>query len=98
MGFSSKFNAITLLAAELYAVREGLMMAVDYDIQNLEIETDALFIVRLLGKLDDTYHHELSLVINDVACLTTRFKSLVFKHIPRASNKVAHCLAQYALC
>lgn len=51
----------------------------------------------MLGRLDDTYHHELSPVNNDVAFLTTRFKSLVFKHIPRASNKVAHCLAQYAL-
>lgn len=98
MGFSSKYDVATPLAAQLYAIREGLTMAVDYDIQNLELETDAAILVKLLNNLDDTYHHELSPVINDVACLMSRFKSIEFCHIPRSSNKVAHCLAQYAFC
>lgn len=71
-------------------------MAVDYDIQNLELES-AQSLHTMLVVMDHTYHHELSLVIHDVACLMTRFKSLVFKHIPRGNNKAAHCLAQYAL-
>lgn len=85
---SSKFNAITPVAAELYAVREGLTMAVDYDIQNLELETDAQSLVTMLGTVDHSYHYELSPVINDVACPVVRFKCLI---------KVAHCLDQYAL-
>lgn len=45
----------------------------------------------------DNIYHELSPVINDVVCLMSRFKSIEFKHIPHGANKVAHCLAQYAL-
>ncbi|XP_056695682.1 uncharacterized protein [Spinacia oleracea] len=96
MGFSSKYDASLPLAAELYAIREGLTMAVDYDIQNLELETDATILIKLLHNLDDTYHHELSPVINDVACLMSRFRSIEFTYIPRSTNKVAHCLAQYS--
>lgn len=51
----------------------------------------------MLRTVDNSYHHELSPVINDVACLMARFKCLVIKHGPRVNNKVAHCLAQYAL-
>ncbi|XP_056695663.1 uncharacterized protein [Spinacia oleracea] len=98
MGFSSKYDAATPLVAELYAIREGLTMAVDYDIQNIELETDAEILVKLLKNLDDTYHHDLSPVLNDVACLMSRFRSIEFCHIPRNTNKVAHCFAQYAFC
>lgn len=97
-GFSSKYDAITPSVAELYAIREGLAMEVGYDIQNLKLETDVEILVKLLRNLDDTYHHELSPVLNDVACLMSKFRSIEFTHIPRGSNKVAHCLAQYAFC
>lgn len=50
-GFSSKYNVITPLAAKLYAMREGLTMAIDYDVQNLELETDAETLVKLLGSV-----------------------------------------------
>ncbi|XP_021863932.1 uncharacterized protein [Spinacia oleracea] len=97
MSFSRKFNPINPLAAELYAVRERLMVEVDCDIKDLELETNAQSLVTMLGSVDNTYHHELSAVNNDVDCLRTRFSSLVIKHIPRGSKKVVHCLAQYAM-
>ncbi|XP_056691001.1 uncharacterized protein [Spinacia oleracea] len=97
MGYSSKFNAITPLAAELYAIREGLIMAADYGILNLEVETDAQALLNLLKSVDGSYHEELKPVLGDVSALMASFKSIVVKHIPRAQNKVAHSLAQYAI-
>lgn len=96
MAFASKFSAITPLAAELYTIREGLMMAVDYDIKHLELETDAKTLVTLLNTVDHTYHHELSPVIKDVVCLMNRFPSLEIKHTSRTNNQVAHNLAEYS--
>lgn len=97
MGFSSKFNAITPLAAELYAVREWLLMAVDYDIQNWELETDVKSLLTMLDSAKGKYHEELKPILSDVASLMGRFKSIVVKHCPRGMNKMTHRLAQYAL-
>ncbi|XP_056683220.1 uncharacterized protein [Spinacia oleracea] len=97
MGFASKFNAITPLAAELYAVREGLIMAADYGIQNLELETDAQVLVTMLEAVNDAYHDELRPVLVDVAQFMARFHAIVVKHIPKVKNKVAHELASYAI-
>lgn len=97
MGFSSKFDVITHLAAELFAVQEGLLMTVDYEIQNLKLETDAQSLLTTLDSVNGNYHHELTPVLSDVAILISRFKYFVVKHIPRAKNKVAHSLAHYAL-
>ncbi|XP_021847290.1 uncharacterized protein [Spinacia oleracea] len=72
MGFASKFNVITPLAAELYSIREGLMMAVDYGIKKLELKTDAEILVKMVQSVEDSYHHDLSPVLKDVACLMTR--------------------------
>lgn len=97
VGFSSKFNALTPLAAELHAMREGLLMAQEYEIQNLEIETDADALLTMLGSVNGRYNKELKPLLSDVAGLMGRFKSLIVKHISRANNKVAHALAHYAL-
>lgn len=72
-------------------------MAVDYDVKQLEVETYAEILVKLLGSMDDQYHHELAPVLKDVACLMTRFSSLKVRHIPRMHNKLAHELAHYAI-
>lgn len=97
IGFVSKYNAVTPLAAELYALIEGIQMAVDYDIKELEVETDAEIMVKLLGSMDDQYHHELAPVLRDVACLMTRFVLFKITHLPRMYNKLAHSMAQYAI-
>ncbi|XP_021848876.2 uncharacterized protein [Spinacia oleracea] len=97
IGFASKYNAITPLAAELYALREGLQMAVEYGVQKLEVETDAELLIKLLTSMEDYYHHELAPVIKDVACLMTRFSSFSITHLPRLFNKLAHCMGQYAI-
>lgn len=78
-------------------LREGLLFAVDYNVQKLEVETDAEIFLTMLGSTDEKYHHELSIVLKDIACLMTQFSFLVVKHIPRAHNKLAHCMAQYVI-
>lgn len=97
MGFSSKFNGVSPLAAELYAIREGLVMAVEHKVDKLQLETDALSLLTMMETIDNHHHHELSPVLNDVASLLTRFTSFTITHIPRAQNMVAHCLAANSL-
>lgn len=41
IGFSKKFPASTPLAAELITLRDGLILAKDYNVSHLEVETDA---------------------------------------------------------
>lgn len=72
-------------------------MAVDYEIQNLELETDAKVLLTMLDSVKGRYHEELMPILSNIASLMCRFRSLVVKHIPHAYNKVAHGLTQYAL-
>lgn len=88
MGFSSKFNVIAPLSAELYAMREGLII--------LEIEADVEALLTMLGSVNGMYHEELKPVFTDVTSPMGKFRFLDVKHIPRANNKVARALAHYA--
>ncbi|KNA04166.1 hypothetical protein SOVF_202220 [Spinacia oleracea] len=97
LGYSSKFNVVSPLATELYAIREGLIMAVEHKVSMLQVETDALSLLTMMKTIDDHHHHELSPVLNDVASLLTRFEKVEITHIPRARNMVAHCLAANSL-
>ncbi|XP_056692349.1 uncharacterized protein [Spinacia oleracea] len=97
VGFSSKFNVNSPLAAELYALREGLMIAKDLKFDKLGVETDAVQLTLLLGKVDDQSHHELGPVLREVAQLLGQNWMVNFSHIPRFCNKVAHDLAAHSL-
>ncbi|XP_021852886.2 uncharacterized protein [Spinacia oleracea] len=69
LGYSSKFNVNTPLAAELYAIREGLVIAKDHMCNKVEIETDALQLKDLLDSVDDYSHHELGPFLREAAQL-----------------------------
>lgn len=97
LGYSSKYHSVSPLAAELEAVREGLIMAEEYEIRKLEVETDVISLKIMLDTMDQNYHHELSPIINDVVGLMTKFEKVEFMHIPRANNTVAHELAAFGM-
>ncbi|XP_056688698.1 uncharacterized protein [Spinacia oleracea] len=97
VGFSSKFTVSSPLAAELYALREGLIIARDFKFEKLEIETDALNLKVLLGKIKEQDHHELGPILREVANLLNQSWVGNLTHIPKFCNKVAHSLAAHSL-
>ncbi|XP_056685189.1 uncharacterized protein [Spinacia oleracea] len=99
LGFSSKFNAKTPLAAELLAMREGLAMAKAFQVPKLEVETDAESLIFMLDTsgVNPYPHHELAAVISDVRNQIKEDWVIVFKHVPRHKNVVAHHLAAMAM-
>ncbi|KAL2899077.1 Protein ALP1-like [Bienertia sinuspersici] len=48
MGFSSKYHSLSPLAAELQALRDGLLLAKQFQLTKVEVETDAKTILPLL--------------------------------------------------
>ncbi|XP_021858374.2 uncharacterized protein [Spinacia oleracea] len=95
LGYSSKYNAKTPLAAELLALREGLAVAKAFDVDKIEVETDADSLIFMLdtSTVNPYPHHELVAVIEDVRNLLVGSWDLQMRHIPRHKNLVAHGLA-----
>ena len=48
-GFSRKIGIVTSLLAELWAIRDGLMLCIDCNLTMVEVELDAKTIVHLLA-------------------------------------------------
>lgn len=69
VGFSRKYNVNSAMDAELYAIRDGLIMAKDYHFDKVELEIDALSLKILLDSVEEQFHHDLALVLRDVAQL-----------------------------
>ncbi|XP_021855317.1 uncharacterized protein [Spinacia oleracea] len=99
LGYSSKFNAKTSLAAELLALREGLSVAKAFNVEKFEVETDADSLIFMLdtSTVNSYPHHELVAVIEDVRKLMVGNWDLQMRHIPRHKNLVAHGLAAIAM-
>lgn len=57
--FSTKFKAISAQAAELYAIREGLMLAKREKISQMEVETDLKI---LIEHAEDFPHHDINVL------------------------------------
>lgn len=72
-------------------------MSRDFDFKNMELETDAQSLKFMIDLGKHCPHHELSTVINDISgLLSIPDWIVIIKHIPRASNSLAHALAAYA--
>ncbi|XP_021736143.1 uncharacterized protein LOC110702697 [Chenopodium quinoa] len=97
---SDKYNSNSALAAELYALREGINYARAIPVQFLEVETDAQAIKGMMSKDTEDPHHELVALIIDVGRLLRnkdKDMTIIFNHIPREINYVAHYLSKYAM-
>ncbi|XP_056689708.1 uncharacterized protein [Spinacia oleracea] len=73
------------------------MIAKDFMIDKLEVETNALNLKLLLEKVNDQSHHEFGHVLREVTQLLGQNWIISFSHIPKFSNKVAHSLAAHSL-
>ncbi|KAL2903862.1 putative phosphoenolpyruvate synthase regulatory protein [Bienertia sinuspersici] len=61
--------------------------------ENLEVESDCLRVIRHLKK-HCSFNSSFSLVISDIHEIAFLFSSVVWSHVKRSGNNVAHILAK----
>ncbi|XP_019235877.1 PREDICTED: uncharacterized protein LOC109216198 [Nicotiana attenuata] len=93
LGYQKMTHAASPLHAELFALLEGLKIALDFKDTNMEIETDSTDVVKLLYEEGTNFQN----VILECRWLMHRLKLPVLKHSFREGNEVAHRLAKEAL-
>ena len=71
-GFSKQIGYTGCFAAELWGLREGLLLCYNLNIQLLEIEVDAKSVVDVLGNLSYV-NNIISPILDDCRQLITRF-------------------------
>lgn len=98
VGFSTKFHVASPLAAELLTIWTGLKLAQNYNVSQLELESDALSLKSMIDNFRHYYlNHELSAALRDAITLLGHNWIVHFKHIRKDGNRVAHRLAQFGL-
>lgn len=84
---------LVCLAAELWAIREGINCAVQGRIRKLIIDSDAQVAVDLI-KREGSDSHSLSAIIRDCRWLMQQLEEVQLNHAHRQSNACADILAK----
>uniref|UniRef100_A0A2N9H5A8 CCHC-type domain-containing protein n=1 Tax=Fagus sylvatica TaxID=28930 RepID=A0A2N9H5A8_FAGSY len=92
-GFSRSIGFTTSVQAELRALKDGLLLAIDLEILNLEIEMDSLVAVDLINS-SNTSNAFLSTIVTDCRYLLERFDHWSLKHVFREANGCVGLLAK----
>lgn len=81
--------------AETLAIRFSLSFSKECGFNNILIESDNLRVISRLTKLvpDNSY---LSAILQDCCWIANSFESVIYSHVGREGNKVAHGLAELA--
>ena len=87
----------TSVVAELWAVRDGLNLAIQLGINCLEVELDAKIIVELLENTNST-NIKISPLLHDCKFLLTRFAQVWVAHVYMEVNRCADLLAKQDCC
>ncbi|GLT74509.1 hypothetical protein SLA2020_463010, partial [Shorea laevis] len=92
-GFSRYVGITTSLSAELWAIRDGLRIAIHRGFSKLLVETDSKVATILL---DTNCHkfHSLGTLISDCRAMLNQFHEIHILHEYREANGVADCLAK----
>ncbi|GLT78375.1 hypothetical protein SLA2020_499130 [Shorea laevis] len=92
-GFSQKVGLSTSLSAEMWAIRDGLKIAIDKGFYNLILETDCKVVVLLLNSTISQFH-SLGTLISDCRNLLALFHEVEVHHVLQEANAAADCLAK----
>uniref|UniRef100_A0A803M8H6 RNase H type-1 domain-containing protein n=1 Tax=Chenopodium quinoa TaxID=63459 RepID=A0A803M8H6_CHEQI len=79
------------------AIRGGMQMAVDAQLKEVMIETDALSLKEAIESVAKHGTHELAVILLDMQALLDKGCSFSFHYVPREANRVAHNLAKMAM-
>lgn len=92
-GFARQIGYTTSFLAELWALRDGLSMCLDLNINALEIDLDAEVVADLMNNSGSSSASNSSIVA-DCRLLISRFPQVKVKHCYRESNSCADALAR----
>ena len=95
-GFSRSIGITNSLAAELWGLRDGLVLAHQYNIKKLIIELDAKAVLDLIqpANLTSCSHHPYGALISDCRSLIQKLEDFRIQHIFREGNATADILAK----
>ncbi|GLU12643.1 hypothetical protein SLE2022_293070 [Rubroshorea leprosula] len=94
-GFSRKIGIASSLAAEIWGIQDGLLLAKQLDIQSLVVEVDSFIAFQLLSTGTD-HHHPLCSLISDCRALVVDLPHVHLQHVYREGNMCADRLAAMA--
>lgn len=84
--------------AKAKAIWEGMYLALEMGFFDLVIESDSLFVLKMIEKTDKkSTYSGVGLLISDISDLSLDFWSSNFTHVSRKQNGPAHLLAKYRL-
>nr|POE75724.1 putative ribonuclease h protein [Quercus suber] len=92
-GFARSIGLTTSLAAECWAVRDGLMLCLRLGLNAVEVEVDASYLVSLLANAAVT-NSEISSLVDDCRDMLKKLSHTRVKHCYREGNKCADRLAR----
>lgn len=82
---------------EVWALRDGLALAKEENVKNLETQIDALVVIpRLISNDHHTENHQLGNILLDCRSLIEEFEEVSIKHFYRETNHCADILANDA--
>ncbi|GAA0172943.1 hypothetical protein LIER_41426 [Lithospermum erythrorhizon] len=92
IGFARKIHWASSTCAELWALRDGLEMALHGNYSPIHIEMDSQIILNIISKPPESYNCYNAIVI-DCRWLLSRFREEQIRHQFRDGNQVADALA-----
>ena len=92
-GFMRNIGKTTSVAAEFWALRDGLMLAGQLGIDHLHVELDAQVVVNLVLS-NKTINNSRAALLNDCRYLLEQFQHVKVTHVFREANKCADNLAK----
>ena len=93
VGFTRKISITTSLLAELWAIRDGLMLCIERNFSKVEVELGAKVIVDMLTDLQND-NMSISLILKDCKLLVSQIPQTKIKHCYREANRCADTLAR----
>lgn len=93
VGFSRRIGITTSLLAELWAIRDGLMLCIERNFSKVEVELDAKAVVDMLTnpQYDNMAIHA---ILEDCKFLVAKIPQTRIKHCYREANRCADMLAR----
>lgn len=83
------------LMAEALALRNGLLSAVNLELDKLQIFSDNSTLIRVIN--NDTHVKEIFGILKDIQQISSVFVEITFSHTPRSSNVEVDRLAKHVL-
>ncbi|GKV06468.1 hypothetical protein SLEP1_g18364 [Rubroshorea leprosula] len=93
IGFSRNIGWTTSIAAELWAIRDGLEVAISKGLSKIIVEIDSKIATILIESADISLH-SLGILISDCRSLLGRFADAQISHIYREANTAADFMAK----